>query len=546
MNKKEKILKQIDLFDNRWFNEDQKDIAKKLIELTHEKEVDKIFDFIKMKRRTGFAFDYSPNPAKGRIIKPTLTESFGAVCENANKLLIGDNYNALKVLNLTHKEKVDIIYIDPPYNTEAMKDDGNHSSKEEGDSIKFRYKDKFGRTGWLNMMKERLVLARELLTNNGIIFISIDDSEQAYLKVLMDEIFGFDNFISNISWLKGNAQNDAKNFQRNHEYILCYSKNFNNDMITKKIVKLEEDNKKLISLTTGNDNTFIKKPNLGQTIYYNEKSDDIIIKQDYDPTNLDLIKTNDESRIYKTDLNLLRDGYVAIRPPKVTVAGERMLGRWSIQTSTMNERKHLLRPIKNRNGEWTLKIIDNREYSMTARKSFIDASHLKFGNGTSMLGSLGLDFDNPKPIALIQELIGYVAGNENATILDFFAGSGSTGHAVMEMNRNDGGNRKFILATNNQNNIAEDVTIERLHRLIIGKDKNGNSDFKWLNKNKPYKNESMEIYKLDDSVVISVDEKNTEKIQEEILLNLQKINPKYKPKVLDLYYDLSALNPLEK
>ncbi|MGL4617428.1 MAG: DNA methyltransferase [Mycoplasmoidaceae bacterium] len=232
MGKKDILIEQIKKFDDKYFNEDQKKIAVNILENCPEKEAQSYADFLFNKRKTGFAFDYSPEIARGRII--TLREDKGRrinvddnILSDENKLIIGDNYNALKSLQITHKEKIDVIYIDPPYNTEKAKNEGNNDSYKDGSPSKFYYKDKFGRTGWLTMMKDRLTLAKELLKDDGIIFISIDDTEQAYLKILMDEIFGEENFIANLIIDKRNAQNDAKKFEKNHEYILTYQKSDN-------------------------------------------------------------------------------------------------------------------------------------------------------------------------------------------------------------------------------------------------------------------------------------------------------------------------------
>ena len=148
-----------------------------------------------MKRTVGFGFDYSPEIAKGRIVlleedKKRRINVGDEVTADENKLIIGDNYNALKSLLCTHKGKIDVIYIDPPYNTERASEEGNYSSKEKQGEGRFLYKDKFGRTGWLTMMKDRLHKAKDLLSEDGIIFVSIDDNQHAYLKILMDQIFG--------------------------------------------------------------------------------------------------------------------------------------------------------------------------------------------------------------------------------------------------------------------------------------------------------------------------------------------------------------------
>lgn len=148
---KDDLIKQINSFNNSYFNEDQKRMMVKILENAPEGEAKSYFDFLKLKRKTGFAFDYSPEIAMGRII--TLKEDKNKrinvsdeVSDDENKLIIGDNYNALKSLMVTHKHKIDIIYIDPPYNTGAARKEGNNSYKS-GSATKFNYKDKFGRGG---------------------------------------------------------------------------------------------------------------------------------------------------------------------------------------------------------------------------------------------------------------------------------------------------------------------------------------------------------------------------------------------------------------
>ena len=231
MTKKEQIIKQINDFETKYFNEDQKKIMVDIIQNAPEEKAQVYFDFLKYKRKNGFTFDYSPEIAMGRIIKlyedkQRRLNVDDNTTNKEHKLIIGDNYNALKSLLVTHKNRINIIYIDPPYNTESARTDGNQSSKE-GIESKFIYKDKFGRGGWLNMMKQRLDLAKDLLTDDGVIFVSIDDQEQAYLKVLMDEIFGEENFCNTLIWEKNYApKSNNKKFSVNHDYVLVYFKNY--------------------------------------------------------------------------------------------------------------------------------------------------------------------------------------------------------------------------------------------------------------------------------------------------------------------------------
>lgn len=238
---------------------------------------------------------------------------------NANLLIKGNNLLALHSLKKKFANKVKLIYIDPPYNT------GNDS---------FNYNDNFNHSTWLCFMKNRLEIAREFLRDDGVIFIQCDDNEQAYLKVLMDEIFGRENFVGCIVWLKGNAQNDADTMQRNQEYILCYAKNIESKPLYKikqKVnVKAFKDEKtgrfyyEGAGLTTGGaGGTLNARPNLGFSIYYNPQTKDFFAKDDYDR---ELAKiSNDENEVYTSDSTFLEGGYEIIRPPKKGVG----LGCWT-------------------------------------------------------------------------------------------------------------------------------------------------------------------------------------------------------------------------
>ena len=216
------------------FNKEQKEIAKKIIESTDEKDLDAVYGLITQRVKTGFVFDEAPevNHNCVALIKEDkkLNITGGGLEPVEHKLIIGENYDALKNLCATYIDKsgkglIDVIYIDPPYNTEATKKEGN-DYKEEIEATKFIYRDKFTRDGWLNMMNERLKLAKRLLSDKGVIFISIDDTEQAYLKVLCDEVFGENNFIATVIWERAFAPvNLKKHFSASHDYILIYAKN---------------------------------------------------------------------------------------------------------------------------------------------------------------------------------------------------------------------------------------------------------------------------------------------------------------------------------
>ena len=233
---------------------------------------------------------------------------------NANLLIKGNNLLALHSLKKKFANKVKLIYIDPPYNT------GNDS---------FNYNDNFNHSTWLTFMKNRLEIAREFLRDDGVIFIQCDDNEQAYLKVLCDEIFGRDNFVGCMVWLKGNAQNDADTMQRNQEYILCYAKKIESKPLYKikqKVkVKAFKDEKTGrfyyegagLTMGGGDGGSLENRPNLGYTFYYNPQTKDIKPLLDYDKDSVKTITNHDE--LYNDNEELIKQGYVPIRPPKMGV-----------------------------------------------------------------------------------------------------------------------------------------------------------------------------------------------------------------------------------
>ncbi|GAA7836488.1 hypothetical protein HpCOL21_01960 [Helicobacter pylori] len=397
-----------------------------------------------------------------KILKP-LNES-----TSKHILIKGDNLDALKILKQSYSEKIKMIYIDPPYNTKnenfIYSDDFSQSneevlktldySKEKLDYIKNLFGSKC-HSGWLSFMYPRLLLARDLLKQDGVIFISIDDNEAAQLKLLCDEIFGEGNFLSSLTWLKGNAQNDAQYFQNNYENILTYAKHIEalnlNRMASKKEVKIFYENDKYYyegaGLTTGGaGGTLNARANLGYSIYYNPKTLDFLGVDDYDK---DLAKSsNDENLVYSDRQDLLKQGYEIIRPPKKGVG----LGRWTWALDTFNNNKNIISIKKNSRNEYVIckkEFLDKKQVKQNENGEFyaiLDKSsparnvieNIGGGNGTKEVNDLFNQkiFNNPKPLKLISRLI-ELSTNEGDIILDFFAGSGTTAHAVLESNKSD-------------------------------------------------------------------------------------------------------------
>ena len=364
------------------------------------------------------------------------------------------------------------------------------------------------------MMKQRLDLAKDLLKDDGVIFVSIDDKEQAYLKVLMDEIFGEENFCNTLIWEKNYApKSNNKKFSVNHDYVLVYFKNYL--IYESKYKKINPEPKKESQLShykyDDNDGRGLWRS--GDLTIYGDKNNYPIINPDtgikYYP------KKNKNWRFNSCKM-------------------QKMIAENRIQFPK-NGAPNLKRYLKQvREGITPLSIINYQKGGHTHKAS----------QELESIFSVKDLFSFPKPQILIKYLINRI-NNKNAIILDFFAGSGTTGHAVMELNREDGGNRQFILCTNNENQIAENITYERLHRVIKGEGTNGEKDFKWLEKNQPYIEEKLRVIWIDDTVKINNDIPNGEKIENEILQGLKLLNPLYSEDNLNFYYDLAALNPLE-
>jgi len=338
-----------------------------------------------------------------------------------NILIEGDNYHALSVLNYTHKGKIDVIYIDPPYNT------GN------GDS--FRYNDKivdkddaYRHSKWLSFMSKRLKLARNLLSRKGVIFISIDNNEFAQLKLLCDEIFGENNFIGVFVWRKkAGAGADSKLIFSQHEYILFYAKNIKN--LDRFFQPLTEKQKRE---------------------YKNPDNDP---RGPWAPTDLTAPSSDtDDSRLYEV----------------VSPTGKRWLRRWSYTKENMKK-------LIEQNLVWFGKdgnSLPKRKRFLSEKKGLVPRSWIDFcltSDGKrdfeNIFGRNNRLFEYPKPVSLIKHFI-RIASSKTSIILDFFVGSGTTAQAVLELNKEDRGSRRFIVCTNNENNICTEVCYPRIEKVI--------------------------------------------------------------------------------
>ena len=371
-----------------------------------------------------------------------------------NHILIeGDNLEALTALSYTHEGKIDVIYIDPPYNT-GNKDFIYNDSYVDAE-------DGYRHSKWLSFMNKRLKIAKRLLSDKGVIFISIDDNEQAQLKLLCDEVFGNSNYTGQLI-IKTATDNNPSQINTEHEYMLCYCSNKtlqNNWKRTSQaakdiIEKYHELKKEKLAIPEIQKELrkWIKsnKDNLPQVAHYNNVDEKGVYSSSSNSSNphpggymYDIIHPITAKPCPKPS-----NGW---RWPLSTFKAYDSGGEieWGVDESTQ---PHVKKRIET-STEYLRTLIyeDNRGTTLALADMF---------KGEKV-------FDNPKPLRVIAKILDFTS-NINSTILDFFAGSGTTLHATMQLNAEDGGHRKCILVTNNENNICKDVTYERNKRVING------------------------------------------------------------------------------
>lgn len=372
-----------------------------------------------------------------------------------NKIIHGDNLLALKSLLLEYEGGIDCIYIDPPYNTGNEKwvynDNVNDPKIKKwlGEVVGAEGEDLSRHDKWLCMMYPRLKLLHKLLSDKGAIFISIDDNEQANLKLICDEIFGLRNYISSIPWQSRQSLQNDTDLSINHEYIVCYAKNRR---------RIDRRFKK------ANANRWY---DIKEFAFFPIKVDD----SKYDNPD------NDPRGPWKADPfdapNVRPNLTYPIVNPVTGVQHLPPSGRcWRILpekfASALEEGRIIFG--KNGTGRPQMKVFLNeqQEYGSVPNSWFKAEIYETATHGTKelqlLLGEKNL-FETPKPTKLLKEIFN-IATDKNAIILDSFAGSATTAHAVLNMNKQDGGNRKFILVE--MMDYAETITAERVKRVIDG------------------------------------------------------------------------------
>lgn len=348
--------------------------------------------------------------------------------QNANSknvLIKGDNLEVLKHLKNAYYRKVKMIYIDPPYNTgngdfiyndersftpQSLAQMANIELEEAGSILNLTLKNSSTHSAWLSFMYPRLYIARQLLRDDGVIFISIDDNEQANLKLLCDEIFGEDNFVSCFVWQKKSGGGQAKYFYEGHEYVLIYCKN--KDLL-QGLFKIKEKGKI--------ETDFLRK-------IHGKYTNNLKLKNVYEKYPNQLIEHRnlmfEEMDIFLQEKLITQEKYDEIK-------------------QNLTNGIYFLKPY---NDKFNL-VCRNNENNQALMYSIVSGVWTSDGNTENEQLFGKLVFNDPKPVNLLKQLIqsATMQGNSNDIILDFFAGSGTTAQAVMELNAQDNGNREFIL-----------------------------------------------------------------------------------------------------
>ncbi len=420
-------------------------------------EVDRLKKELKKRKKYGLVWEEKPEEVvemckeKLPVLKEVKNKEIITDKDKPVNLLIeGDNYHALSVLNYTHAKKVDVIYIDPPYNTGKPKE--------------FKYNDKwvdlndgYRHSKWVAFMEKRMKLAKNLLKDTGLIFISIDDNELAQLKLLMDrqpELFGENNKIGIFTIETPNQTSDVNKI-KNSDFLLVYGKT--SQAAFKLLFK-----KQVARCTTGKEN---------QTQPIIEFPKGLKVVGVSDGIYKDTRKTNGMEDIF------LIKGPIIVRNGKL-VQSIRLKARWANPNDMkrfinkfISKSKH---PIFNKFGKELLDLylLGDRFQPQMVKRGF-DIPHTILLGFTQKGGDLLKNIlhketlQYPKHPSFIKYLLS-ISIDKNSIVLDFMAGSGTTGHAVLELNKEDDGNRQFILCTNNENNICTDVCYPRIKKVIRG------------------------------------------------------------------------------
>ena len=412
-----------------------------------KKELLKEIKHLKKRKKYGLVWEERPEAVvelcknKLPVVKEVKNKAIIADKNKPINLLIeGDNYHALSVLNYTHAKKIDVIYIDPPYNTGAK--DWKYNNKYVDINDAYRH------SKWLNMMFYRLRIAKNLLKNDGVFICAIDDNERDRLGLLLEDLFS-NREIHCVTIIHNPRGVQGKNFSYTHEYAYFVLPKGTQIIQDKK--RKTYSNANLNLRDKGSESLRTDARNCFYPFYI--KGNKIIgagdvPSDDFHPSARTIHKKNGVHEVWPIDVGGV----------------ER---KWRYARQSVEEVIDILKAKKTNTG-YEIEIYKEYEKYKTV---WNDPKYNGSLYGTKILHELlpGCDFDFPKSIYLTREcLYSVIAKNKNAIVLDFFAGSGTTSHSLMMLNKEDDGSRQFILCTNNENNIATEVCYPRIKKVIMG------------------------------------------------------------------------------
>jgi len=437
-------------------------------------------------KRTGFHYDkrLEKTDSDIRYFKRNKDLSFHSEDGGPiHKLIIGDNYPALQNLLIQYEKKVDVIYIDPPYGKDKM-----------GAFAQTNYDNSLTRDNLLSMLYPRLLLARQLLSPDGVIFCSIDDRNQSYVKCLFDEVFGESAFLFCVARITKKGGKTTQTIAKNNDYVLAYT-------LSRDIVFSQEEKEDLSKYKYSDQ--------------YEAERGKYALTQPLDYNSLQYGDSMDYPLVYQGKTYYPGGDFEKYKSRKNGNHGHydwtwrwsESAVKWGIDNGMLELRgdriytKSYLK-CRKKTGANEIEFIDSTKAYTTL--SFVDNIYSN-DNAKKELNKIFVNgnelFSNPKPTSLIKTLIKMVCSKENAVVLDFFAGSGTTGHAVLDLNQ-DGGKRVFLLCQINEitdttpNGIVFDATAPRLKRIMTGEGYHGEKDFEWIQDNKPYGG-NLDVYDLE-------------------------------------------------
>ena len=437
-------------------------MRKLIVRADNDDEAIKVMQLGTTYKRTGLHFDHRLERSTSDIHYLLRNEALSFHTDDnkpVHRLIIGDNYPALQNLLVQYRSKVDVIYIDPPYGKDSM-----------GEFAKTNYENAITRDNLLSMLWPRLQLTKMLLSDHGVIFCSIDDRNQAYVKCLFDEVFGERNFVANFIW-KSRQNKDNRNITGvsiDHEYIVCYSK---------------QSVDRIFRGSERKENQYSNPDNDPRGPWASSNMAGLLDESQRPNCHYDLINPNTGVNYGKPQMGWRYDKNTMTK----LIEDNRII--WPDKIGGRPRRKTFLSEVSNLLPGFS-SIIGEKIYTRAGTKQLDEVFSERI-------------FGFPKPMELLVGLFDQVTANDSI-ILDFFAGSGTTGHAVLELNRQEAeagnllkerkpeGRRQFILVQLDEKTdttpggIARDVTAERLRRIMTGKASDGSSDFDWLKKHRPY------------------------------------------------------------